>query len=104
LVLTSVVRGPLADPTLFDKIAHAKAKGVWDVIFTTNGILLTKNENWRRCMDVGLHTLHISWSGLSDAAYQRIYRSKRYPSILDGIACVLLPPLPHLTAISTGSR
>lgn len=89
LVLTPVAGEPLADPTLFDKIAYAKERGVQNVIFTTNGILLVKNDNWRRCIDAGLHTLHISSSGLSDEAYKRMYRSKRYPVILDGLLKLL---------------
>src|SRR5262245_13747521 len=40
LVLTPVAGEPLADPTLFDKIAYAKSLGVGHIVFTTNGILL----------------------------------------------------------------
>jgi len=89
LVLTPVAGEPLADPTLFEKIAYAKSKGVQNVTFTTNAILMLKNDNWRKCIDAGLHTLHISSSGLSDEAYKRMYRSKRYPVIIEGIQKLL---------------
>jgi molybdenum cofactor biosynthesis enzyme MoaA len=89
VVLTPVAGEPLADPTLFDKIAYAKAKGVQNIIFTTNGILLLKNENWRRCVDAGLFQLNISSPGLSDDAYRRLYRSKRYPAIMEGLLKLL---------------
>ena len=89
VVLTPVAGEPLADPTLFNKIAYAKSKGVERLIFTTNGILLTKNDNWRRCVDAGLYQLNISSPGLDDQAYRRLYRTKRYPVILEGLLKLL---------------
>jgi len=89
VVFTPVAGEPLADPTLFEKIAHAKAKGIPNIIFTTNGILLLKNDNWRRCVDAGLYQLNISSPGLANDAYRRLYKSKQYPKILAGLIKLL---------------
>src|SRR5262249_47253249 len=48
-----------------------------------------KNDNWRRCVDAGLFQLNISSPGLSDEAYRRLYRSKRYPAVMEGLLKLL---------------
>lgn len=89
VVFTPVAGEPLADPTLFEKMAYAKARGVSNIITTTNGILLLKNDAWKKLVDAELFQLNISSPGLGDAAYRRLYRTKRYPAILEGLLKLL---------------
>jgi Radical SAM superfamily len=89
VVFTPVAGEPLADPGLFDKLAYAKERGVINLIMTTNGILLLKNDNWRRLVDAGLYALHISSPGLCDEAYRRLYQTKQYPKVIEGLLKLL---------------
>jgi Radical SAM superfamily len=89
LVLTPVAGEPLADRTLFEKIAYAKSKGVERIMFTTNGILLSKHDNYRKIVDAGMDTVYISSPGLSEAAYQRLYKTSRFKTLLDGLVKLL---------------
>jgi radical SAM protein with 4Fe4S-binding SPASM domain len=85
LVLTPVAGEPLADFGLFDKIDYAKSKGVEKIILTTNGILLLKNEIYRKLIDAELDTIHISSPGLDNDAYKRLYKSPHFRKILEGL-------------------
>ena len=85
LVLTPVAGEPLADKTIFDKIAYAKSKGVEKIILTSNGILLSRNDAYKKLLDAEIHTIHISSPGLDDAAYRRLYKTPHFHRILDGI-------------------
>jgi MoaA/NifB/PqqE/SkfB family radical SAM enzyme len=90
VVRTPVAGEPLADPTLFEKVAYAKSRGVERVLFTTNGILLRVKENYKHCVDVGLDTVYISIPGLNRDAYERVYRSTRYEVMLAGLLKLLV--------------
>jgi MoaA/NifB/PqqE/SkfB family radical SAM enzyme len=89
LVLTPVAGEPLADRHLFEKIAYAKQRGVQSVYFTTNGILLRKGDNYKRCIDSDITAIYISSPGLNQEAYQRVYRSQRYDAMLEGLLKLL---------------
>lgn len=89
LVLTPVAGEPLADPTLFEKIAYAKSRGVERILFTTNGILLRTKDNYKHCVDTEPDTIYISVPGLNRSAYERVYRSTRYDVMLDGLLKLL---------------
>jgi len=89
VVLTPVAGEPLADKTLFEKIAYAKSKAVEKIFFTTNGILLLKDDNYKKIIDAGVEAVYFSSPGLSDAAYQRLYKTTRYKKVLDGLVKLL---------------
>jgi molybdenum cofactor biosynthesis enzyme MoaA len=67
--LTHTVGDPLVDPGLVDKVKYAVSAGIKHVSFTTNGILLNRNENYKRLIDAGVGTINISTSGTDKESY-----------------------------------
>lgn len=87
--LTPINGEPLVDPNLFEKIIYAKNNRIDMVYFSTNGILLNKNNNYQKIIDSRTDMLQISSPGLNDDAYKRVYRTNRYSDIVDGIVKLL---------------
>jgi len=85
VVLTPHAGEPLADPRLFDKVDYAHKRGVERVIFTTNGILLGYNENYKKIVDGGLYEVNISTPGLDRSAYERLFGVRKYDDVIAGI-------------------
>ena len=86
LLLTPTAGEPLADRNLFEKISYAKDRcGVKTIMFATNGILLEKNDNYKKIVDLGLSQVVISCTRFDDEAYQRVYRSREYNRVRSGV-------------------
>lgn len=63
---------PTLDPTLFDKIAYAKAKKPeMEITFITNASLLTV-EKWQRLEDLGVDSARVSFYGNDPESYAKI--------------------------------
>lgn len=60
---------PLLHPNLVEMVAYAKAKGVLDVYFNTNGMLLTQ-EMSHRLIDAGLDRISISIEGTDPEVFE----------------------------------
>lgn len=84
--LTHTVGDPLIDPGLLDKINYAiREAGIKHVSFTTNGILLNRNDTYKRLIDVGVAAIYISTSGTNREMYEQVYGVKHYDEMLSGV-------------------
>jgi MoaA/NifB/PqqE/SkfB family radical SAM enzyme len=84
--LTHTVGDPLIDPGLVDKIRYAVHEaGIKSISFTTNGILLDRNDNYRRLIDAGVTAIYISTSGTDKESYEKVYGVKHYDEMLSGV-------------------
>jgi len=61
---------PLLDKTLERKIAYANAKGICDIIVTTNAVFLTPDRG-RRLIEAGVTKLHVSIDANTQETYTR---------------------------------
>lgn len=61
---------PLLDKTLEDKIEYCNAKGICDIIVTTNAVYLTPDRA-RRLIEAGVTKLHISIDANTQETYTR---------------------------------
>ena len=86
LDLTPVVGDPLVDPGILGKVDyavnHARLK---DVYLTTNAILINKNDNYKKLIDLGIGGVYISTQGANKKAYEKIYGVKHYDEAMSGI-------------------
>ena len=88
--LTHTVGDPLIDPGLVEKINYAILQaGIKKVSFTTNGILLNKNDNYRRLIDAGVNEIYISTEGTNREMYEKVYGVKHYDDMLSGVGNLL---------------
>jgi radical SAM protein with 4Fe4S-binding SPASM domain len=88
-LLNALTGEPLLDPLFFEKTALLKSLGTVVSGFTTNGILLDKNEIVESVIDSGVSFIRISTSGFNKEAYEKIMGVKRYDEFLSGL-CKLL--------------
>jgi len=72
--LTPVVGDPLIDPGLMEKIQFARGAGISHIDFTTNGILLNHQDNYKKLVDLKVSTIHISIGATDEAMYLRDLR------------------------------
>lgn len=84
LDLTPVVGDPLVDPGILQKVEYA-AQRVERVSFTTNAILLNKNEMYRQIIDKGIKAIYISTQGADKEMYEKIYGVSHYDQAISGI-------------------
>lgn len=86
LDLTPVVGDPLVDPGLLQKVDYAVNKaGLKDVYLTTNAILINKNDNYKKLIDLGIAAVFISTQGASKDVYEKIYGVNHYDEAMSGI-------------------
>ena len=84
--LTHTVGDPLVDPGLLDKVNYAiQEAGIKSLSFTTNGILLNRNDTYRRLIDAGVTGIYISTSGTEKESYEKVYGVKHYDEMLSGV-------------------
>lgn len=72
---------PLLHPQVVDMVAYAKARGVLDVYFNTNGMLLSENLALG-LMDAGLDRISVSMEGTDPVAFERERRGAKFGRIL----------------------
>ncbi|MFA5112380.1 MAG: radical SAM protein [Desulfobaccales bacterium] len=75
---------PLLHPRVVEMVAYAKARGVLDVYFNTNGMLLTP-EMSRGLMDAGLDRISVSVEGTDPVAFERERRGAKFHRILENL-------------------
>jgi radical SAM protein with 4Fe4S-binding SPASM domain len=86
LDLTPVVGDPLVDPGVLEKLDYAvNQAGLKDVIMTTNGILLDRNDTYKKLVDLGIAGVFISTQGANREMYEKIYGVKSYDEAMSGI-------------------
>jgi radical SAM protein with 4Fe4S-binding SPASM domain len=71
---------PLLHPRVADMVAYAKARGVLDIYFNTNGMLLTEAMA-QRLMDAGLDRISLSMEGTDSVAFERERRGAKFDQI-----------------------
>ena len=65
--LTPIVGDPLIDPNLMEKIGYALETGkIKKIYFYSNGILLLKNDAYKKLIDSGLSNIEISNAFVDD--------------------------------------
>lgn len=84
---TPTVGDPLIDKDIFIKVNMAKEAGIKRIQFYTNGILLKKRLD--ELLSSKLDNLEISLAEFHEENYKKIYRSKNYSLVLDGVHCLL---------------
>jgi radical SAM protein with 4Fe4S-binding SPASM domain len=61
---------PMMHPQFFDMVAHATAKGIR--VSTNSNLTLLTPERARRCVESGLHFLHVSLDGATAQTFESI--------------------------------
>lgn len=87
--LTPIVGDPLVDPKIDEKIAYLRQCGFREVNMTTNGILLDKNEFYRRILDAGITHVYISMPACDKDEYFRVYKVDSYEAVRRGLLKLL---------------
>jgi len=84
--LTHTVGDPLVDPGLVDKVRYAvREAGIKTLSFTTNGILLNRNDTYKRVIDAGVTAIYISTSSTEKESYEKVYGVKHYDDMISGV-------------------
>lgn len=79
------IRGePLLHPQIHDFVAYAKNKGLIDVYFNTNALLLTE-EISRKLIDAGLDRISVSFEGYTKDVYEKYRVNSNYEMVLKNI-------------------
>lgn len=88
--LTPTVGDPLIDPGLLKKIYYAvnDAK-IKKVYFYTNGILLYKDDLYKKLIDSGIHRIDISTQGCDKKLFEKVYGVPLYDQLIKGINALL---------------
>ena len=85
---TPLVGDPLVDPHILERARLARERGIESVSFFTNGILFRK-VGVQAILDSGLTDISLSTAGFDEESYLRIYRSKMYRQMFDGLVALL---------------
>lgn len=90
LDLTPTVGDTLVDPGLVKKIDYAvNVAKIPKVVLTTNGILLNRNEIYKKLVDGGVKEIYISTQGTDPEVYKKIYGVDHYEEYLSGLKNLL---------------
>lgn len=76
---------PLMDKLIFEKIKYCKEKGLTHVKLSTNGSLLSVNENYKKLVDSGLDRLVISFDAITKKTYESIRVGSKFNNFIEGI-------------------
>ncbi len=74
----------LLHPDVVEMVAYAKANGVLDIYFNTNGMLLSESLSLQ-LMDAGLDRISISVEGTDPVAFERERRGAKFHRILQNL-------------------
>jgi len=72
---------PLLHPQLHEFIKYAKQKGLIDVYFNTNAMLLNKDVS-HKLIDAGLDRISISFEGYTKSVYEKYRVGAKYEKVL----------------------
>lgn len=79
------IRGePLLHPRIAEFVRYAKKKGLVDVYFNTNAMLLTE-EMSKKLIEAGLDRISVSFEGCSKDTYEQRRVGASYETVLDNI-------------------
>ena len=88
--LTPIIGDPLLDPGLMEKIKYAKKTGkIKKIYFYSNGILLHKNDNYKKLIDSGVTSIEISTQGCNREFFEKVYGVPLYDQFIAGINYLL---------------
>ena len=88
--LTPTIGDPLVDKGIFEKIRYVKnKKEIKYLYFYTNGILLNKNENYKKIVDSGINEIDVSTAGFNEENWIKIFGVTSYKSHLYGLSNLL---------------
>lgn len=80
----SIIGEPLLHPQIHAFVKYAKQRGLIDVYFNTNAMLLTK-ETSRKLIDAGLDRISISFEGYTKGVYEKYRIGAKYETVLSNI-------------------
>lgn len=89
ICFTPTMGDALVDPGLLEKVTYARQQAIREVHLYTNGILLAKNELYRRLIDCGVTNLGISMQGCNAEWYRAVYGVDAYLVLMNGIGDLL---------------
>lgn len=75
---------PLLHPNIAKMVKYAKEKGVLEVQFNTNGLLLDKKKA-EELIDAGLDRIIFSFDGATKETYEKIRRGSNYETVINNI-------------------
>ncbi|MBU1611401.1 MAG: radical SAM protein [Proteobacteria bacterium] len=75
---------PLLHPKIAEMVSYAKSRGILDVYFNSNGMLLT-NTKAQSLIDAGLDRISISIEGTNPAAFEAARRGARFEKIKNNV-------------------
>jgi len=79
------IRGePLLHPRIADFVKYAKDKGLVDVYFNTNAVLLTEDVS-KKLIDAGLDRLSISFEGYTQEVYEKYRIGAKFDKVIANI-------------------
>jgi len=88
--LNSGMRGePLINKSLPEMIAYAKQKGIMDVYFNTNAMLLTEDVS-EKIIKAGLDRISISFDGTTPDVYEKNRRGASFKTVMKNIKNLLM--------------
>ena len=87
-VKLSYMGEPLLHENIVEMVAYAKSKGILDIYFNTNGMLLNKDMS-ERLIDAGLSRLSISVEGIDPLAFEKERIGANFEVILRNIETLL---------------
>ena len=88
--LTPIIGDPLLDPDLMEKIKYAKETGkIKKIYFYSNGILLHKNDNYKKLIDSGITSIEISTQGCNKEFFEKVYGVPLYDQFISGLNSLL---------------
>jgi cyclic pyranopterin phosphate synthase len=74
---------PMVRPGIVDFVSRLRELGFRDLSMTTNGQMLA--ESCERLVAAGLHRINISLDSLNAEKFERVTRTRRFQSVMDGI-------------------
>jgi radical SAM protein with 4Fe4S-binding SPASM domain len=79
------IRGePLLHPKISDFVLYAKKKGLIDVYFNTNAMLLTEDMS-KKLLDAGLDRMSISFEGYTKEVYEKYRVGAKFDKVIANI-------------------
>ena len=88
--LTPIVGDPLLDPGLMEKIEYAAKTGkIKKIYFYSNGILLYKDDIYKKLIDSGINDIEISTQGCDREFFEKVYGVPLYDQFISGLNSLL---------------
>lgn len=75
---------PLLHPDIIKMVKYAKDKGILEVQFNTNGLLLNEKKA-EKLIDAGLDRIIFSFDGATKETYEKIRRGSNYDTVVKNI-------------------